>query len=94
MASEPLDSSAAGIIACGMMQIYDATGDSFYYEAAKRLFRTLYEKYSTKDDPKNDGLILHATGHKPNKQNIDVSLIYGDYYFAELTQRLENALKN
>lgn len=94
MASEPLDSSAAGIIACGMMQIYDATGDGFYYEAAKRLFNTLYEDYSTKDEPNNEGLILHATGHKPNKQNIDVSLIYGDYYFAELTKRIGEELKN
>lgn len=93
-ASEPLDSSAAGIIACGLMQIYDSTGDEFYYEAAKRIFKTLYESYSTKDDADNEGLILHATGHKPNGQNIDVSLIYGDYYFAELTERLGEKLEN
>lgn len=85
-------SAAAGIIACGMMQIYDSTGDTFYYEAAKRIFKTLYESYSTKDDAKNEGLILHATGHKPNSQNVDVSLIYGDYYFAELTERLDDKL--
>lgn len=76
------------------MQIYDSTGDEFYYEAAKRIFKTLYESYSTKDDPDNEGLILHATGHKPNGQNIDVSLIYGDYYFAELTERLGEKLEN
>lgn len=92
MEDEPRDSSAAGIIACGMMQIYDSTGDAFYYEAAKRIFKTLYESYSTKDDAKNEGLILHATGHKPNSQNVDVSLIYGDYYFAELTERLDDKL--
>lgn len=92
MEDEPRDSSAAGIIACGMMQIYDSTGDTFYYEAAKRIFKTLYESYSTKDDAKNEGLILHATGHKPNGQNVDVSLIYGDYYFAELTERLDDKL--
>ena len=94
MASEPRDSSAAGIIACGMMQIYDETGDEFYYEAAKRLFTSLYENYSTKDDADNEGIILHATGHMPNKQNVDVSLIYGDYYFAELADRLGKKIEN
>lgn len=34
------------------------------------------------------------TGHKPNKQNVDVSLIYGDYYFAELADRLGKKIEN
>ncbi len=94
MASEPRDSSAAGIIACGMMQFMTKRAMNFYYEAAKRLFTSLYENYSTKGDADNEGIILHATGHKPNKQNVDVSLIYGDYYFAELADRLGEKIEN
>lgn len=87
---EPKDSSAASIIACGLMDIWEATGDDFYKDIAYKILTVLYHDYSTKDDPSNEGIILHATGHKPGGKNVDVSLIYGDYYFAQLVSRFVN----
>lgn len=49
---------------------------------------SLYDRYSTKNEPLQEGLLKAATGHKPAGSNIDVSLIYGDYHFAEAVARL------
>jgi hypothetical protein len=37
--------------------------------------------------PSHLGLLLHGVGHLPAGQEIDVSLIYGDYYFVEAILR-------
>lgn len=92
-ADEPRDTSAAGIIANGFMEIYDATGDEEYKELAKKILVTLFEKYSSKDDDTYEGLIKEATGHKPAGREITCSLIYGDYYFVELLSRFMGTSK-
>lgn len=91
--SEPRDTSAAGIIANGLMELYDATGDETYKETAYKMLLTLYTDYSSKDDAAYEGLIKEATGHKPAGKNINVSLIYGDYYFVELLSRFMGTSK-
>lgn len=85
--NQPKDSSAASISACGMMDIWEATGDEYYKNMAYKIWTVLYENYSTINNANDEGIITQATGHKPNNQNINVSLIYGDYYFAQLTNR-------
>ncbi len=90
---EPKDTSSSGLAGCGMLYLYEATGDPFYKDMAYKILTVLYEKYSTKDDTRHEGLITNGVGNKPSKQNVGVSLIYGDYYFAELAKRfidLEN----
>lgn len=91
--SEPLDTSAAGIIGNGFMELYDITKDEFYKDTAYKILTSLYEKYSSKDDAAYEGLIKEATGHKPAGRNIRCSLIYGDYYFAELLSRFMGTSK-
>ena len=53
--SEPRDTSAAGIIANGLMELYDATGDETYKETAYKMLLTLYTDYSSKDDAAYEG---------------------------------------
>lgn len=84
--SQPKDASAGAIVACGLMDLYDATGNEFYRDTAYQMLLSLYYNYST-IDPADEGLILHATAHVPNNKDIDCSLIYGDYYFAQLVYR-------
>jgi unsaturated chondroitin disaccharide hydrolase len=36
------------------------------------------------------GILLHGVGHYPEQQEVDVSLIYGDYYFYEALLRYRN----
>jgi hypothetical protein len=35
------------------------------------------------DGEVSSGVLLHGTGNKPANREIDVSLIYGDYFFTE-----------
>ena len=39
------------------------------------------DNYLSKD--KNDAFLLHSTGNKPKNKEVDVSIIYADYYFIE-----------
>lgn len=90
---EPLDTSAAGIIGNGFMELYDITKDETYKDTAYRILENLYEKYSSENDAEYEGLIKEATGHKPAGRNIRCSLIYGDYYFVELLSRFMGTSK-
>lgn len=91
--TQPKDSSAASIAACGLMDIYASTNDTFYRDAAYHIFESLYDSYSTKDNPDAQNILDHATGHKPQNKNVDAGLIYGDYYFAELVARLNGSFQ-
>lgn len=80
------DSSAGAIAACGLLQLSKyvaATEESIYREAGTKILRSLYENYGDFQNLDQDGLILHGTSHYPEGKNIDVPLIYGDYYFVE-----------
>ncbi|GJM77401.1 hypothetical protein HMSSN036_96170 [Paenibacillus macerans] len=45
------------------------------------MLKSLYERYGAWDDPEEEGLLLHGTSNYPQGTNIDVPLIYGDFYF-------------
>ena len=86
-ANTPWDASAAGIAACGMLEIAKYTRSKFYEKSAEKLLRGLYE-HCFSADPHYQGMILHATGNNERNHNVDVSLIYGDYYYMEGLLRL------
>ncbi|QGQ98410.1 glucuronyl hydrolase [Paenibacillus psychroresistens] len=90
---ETRDTSAAAIAAASFLELakhVPAAEQAYYHDLAKRIVFNLYEFYSTKNDPENEGLLKEATAHKPKNSGINVSLIYGDYYFAEAVARLLN----
>lgn len=89
----PRDTSAAGIIANGLLELYDATGNEKYKETATKIVMELYKNYSSKYEFESEGIITEATGHMPNGINVNVSLIYGDYYFAEALCRIMGITK-
>ncbi|MFD2118110.1 hypothetical protein ACFSTH_01815 [Paenibacillus yanchengensis] len=39
-------------------------------------------------DASDEAIFPHGTGHWPANKNIDVGLIYGDYYFVEALAKL------
>lgn len=88
----PKDASAASLIACGMLELTAQLEDKAlrlkYTNAAKDLMSTLETKEYFSGDT-NDALLLHSTGHMPNNSEIDVPIIYADYYFMEALLRLE-----
>lgn len=85
------DSSAGACAACGLLALAEAVGEveaPLYKNAGERILRSLYENYGAWDDLKEEGLILHGTSHYPEQKNIDVPLIYDDYFFVEGLSRL------
>lgn len=81
-----LDSSAGAIAACGLMLLGKYVSEieaEVYLNSGEEILKNLYEKCSSRNDENEQGLLKHGTGHFPEKKNLDVPLIYGDYYFAE-----------
>lgn len=90
-AGEPRDTSAAACAASGMLELADLLPSSeagFYREAALRILESLATRYASWDDPAYQGILREATGHRPKGENVNVSLIYGDYFFVEAIAKL------
>lgn len=80
------DSSAGAIAACGLLLLakHVAPTEAGIYEVAGvKILKSLYENYGDWENLNQDGLILSGTSHFPEGKNLDVPLIYGDYYFVE-----------
>ncbi|WP_372757399.1 glycoside hydrolase family 88 protein [Mariniflexile sp.] len=88
----PKDASAAAIAACGMLEIANVVSDETlktkYTNAAKK-FVDILSSENYLSGATNDALLLHSTGHHPKGTEIDVPIIYADYYFMEALLRLE-----
>ncbi|MGG1517066.1 glycoside hydrolase family 88 protein [Paenibacillus oryzisoli] len=83
------DSSAAAIAASGLLEIAELVpvGEQrLYRDAAERILQSLTEQYATWDQPEHEAILRHATGS--GTALIDVSLIYGDYYYVEAIAKL------
>lgn len=90
---EERDASAAAIVASGLLElstlVQDKNKQEQYYDAAIRMLESLSsDKYSGVG--KADSFLLHSTGAKSLGHEIDVALIYADYYYIEALDRLKN----
>jgi unsaturated chondroitin disaccharide hydrolase len=88
---EPRDSSAGSIAASGLLELATLVPDSAarirYREAAERILTSLCsDEYLTRGTNMRS-ILRHATGSKPANSEVDVALIYGDYYFVEALLR-------
>lgn len=87
------DSSAGACAASGLLLLAEKLGGeegAVYREPAIKILESLYRHYGSWDNEEEEGLILHGTSHYPAGQNIDVPLIYGDFFFVEGLARLMN----
>lgn len=92
----PKDASAAAIAACGMFELADNVKDvklkEKYRNAATSFVKALSsDAYLSKET--NQALLLHSTGHHPRNSEIDMPIIYADYYFMEALLRLRKVEK-
>ncbi len=93
-AHEPKDSSAAAIAASGLLKLASAVRDTAEARRYRAASRSLVGRLSTPEyldaGIEAPALLLHATGHRQRRQELDVPIIYADYYFLEaLGQGLE-----
>lgn len=80
------DSSAGAIAACGLLLLSELVEEieaPLYLEAGENMLKNLFFECATLNDIEEEGLIKHGTGHFPEQKNLDVPLIYGDYFFTE-----------
>lgn len=91
--NQPRDSSAAAIAASGLLEIskYLPQEQGEYYKNwAIKILESLIDNYSTLNDVCYEGILLGGTGNKPQNIDVNVSLIYGDYFFVEALAKLSD----
>jgi unsaturated chondroitin disaccharide hydrolase len=90
--NEEKDASAAAITASALIEmstlLKDEEKSHQYLSYAKKMLNTLssrdYSGYG-----KTDSFLLHSTGAKPLGNEIDVALVYADYYYIEALLRMK-----
>ncbi|QEC75192.1 glycoside hydrolase family 88 protein [Mucilaginibacter ginsenosidivorax] len=85
---QPRDASAAAIAASALYELstYSKNARS-YKNTADKIMNSLSKFYQAEPDSAKGFLLLHSTGHKPAKSEIDVPIIYADYYYMEALLR-------
>lgn len=91
--NEPRDSSAAALAVCGLLEMLKHLPLTnpyrpAYTQAALKIMQTLMDNYTTVNHPESNGILLHATNHKPHGVGVDECNIYGDYFYFEALVRL------
>tara|TARA_R110001606_G_scaffold253690_1_gene401445 strand:+ start:165 stop:1391 length:1227 start_codon:yes stop_codon:yes gene_type:complete len=89
---EEKDASAAAVVAAALLDlsmfVENKEDQERYYNAAIKMLASLgSENYSGVG--KADSFLLHSTGAKSLGHEIDVALIYADYYYIEALSRLK-----
>lgn len=81
------DASAAAITASALYELEDYTKNKGYRKKAGKILYSLSKNYRSPVNENSGFLLLHSTGHRPAKSEIDVPLIYADYYYLEALLR-------
>jgi len=94
--NEPKDASAAAIAASGLLKLSQISDEddklkTIYFKAAKKLLIALCGPKYLNQDVNYGSLLIKSTGSKPHKSEIEVSIIYADYYFLEALSKLKSA---
>jgi len=86
--NEERDASAAAVLASGLYELSGYTENGKYYrKQADHILRSLTQKYRAPAGTAHGFILLHSTGSKPAKSEVDVPLIYADYYYLEALLR-------
>jgi unsaturated chondroitin disaccharide hydrolase len=93
----PRDASAAAIASSALMELstfVSGKKSRRYYDAAVAILRSLAsDEYLNRGAANPYFLLKHSTGNLPSNREIDVPLIYADYYFLEALLRYERSKK-
>ena len=87
----PRDASAAAVTASALLELVDylePEQQQAYLDVAEKILRSLgSERYSSKVGENGFFLLKHSVGSIPHKGEIDVPLVYADYYYLEALTR-------
>lgn len=77
------DASAGAIMACGLLDLSEATGSNKYREVALRVLTALSETCLTRNSSRAEAVVARCTRNRPAEDGIEISLPYADYYLLE-----------
>jgi len=83
----PRDVSAAAIMSSALFELDTYLPGNSYKQKANTILYNISESYRNQLNSNGDFLLLHSTGHKPAKSEIDVPINYADYYYLEALLR-------
>ncbi|WP_211352198.1 family 43 glycosylhydrolase [Dinghuibacter silviterrae] len=83
----PRDASAAAVAASGLLELARHTGITRYKTEAVAMLEALSASPYRSSDA-NPAVLSHSTGNKPGGGEVDVPIIYADYYYMEALMRL------
>jgi hypothetical protein len=86
----PRDASAAAVAASAMFELSEYAGLRYRQKAEELLTSLCSDRYLAKRGTNNGFLLKHSTGHKPHNAEVDVPIIYADYYFLEALWRYQH----
>ncbi len=95
--NEERDASAAAITASALLELstYGGPSAKTYHQAAVQMLQTLSgPTYKAKLGENNNFILKHSVGHKPAKSEVDVPLVYADYYYLEALLRYDALRKH
>jgi unsaturated chondroitin disaccharide hydrolase len=84
------DASAAAIMCSALYELstYSDSSSEEYRTAADKILNSLSSNsYLAKPGQNHDFLLMHSVGNKPGNSEVNVPLIYADYYFLEANLR-------
>ena len=89
---EPRDVSAATISASALyeLSLYDKDNATKYKQWADTILENLTKNYRATLQADRGFLLLHSTGSAPHNSEVDVPIIYSDYFFLEALMRKRN----
>jgi unsaturated chondroitin disaccharide hydrolase len=88
--NQPRDASAAAIMASALYELSsfsDINKESYITNASRIMNALSSEEYFNKRGTNQGYLLRHSTGSKPLESEVDVPLIYADYYYLEALKR-------
>ena len=90
----PRDASAAAVTCSALFELATFKGGKKYYKPAVKTLKSLASDAYTAPLNTNCNFILkHSVGTIPHNNEIDVPLVYADYYYLEALHRYEASLK-
>jgi unsaturated chondroitin disaccharide hydrolase len=94
----PRDASASAIMASALLELSTYSNSKLkakYISEAETMLETLSSSaYLAKPGTNNHFLLKSSVGNMPNKSEINVPIIYADYYFLEALLRYKNLKEN
>jgi chondroitin AC lyase len=89
------DASAGALVASALFELYTLTNKSQSLNEAIDMIHSLASTEYLAAETTNLGFLLkHCVGNFPSGSEVDVPLIYADYYFLEALLRYQSIIKN